>query len=80
LERFYVENPMDFWENLLFMNDIDDDFDVEKCRETCMICKVSMSPSLIESGWCIFCICKEKNEKLKLVKQELKRLLELLND
>jgi hypothetical protein len=39
--------------------------------ETCADCKKSWSPSLIESGTCIFCILKERKRELEQLKREL---------
>jgi hypothetical protein len=43
-------------------------------REKCKQCHHSWSPSLIESGWCIFCIQQDTRERLNEALQVVKSL------
>ena len=45
--------------------------EIEQMRETCSQCNQDWHPSLVESGWCIFCICKDKDLKLEAAKEAL---------
>jgi hypothetical protein len=47
---------------------------IETSGETCSQCKHSMSPSLIESGWCIFCILKERKQEHDEAQRKAKAL------
>lgn len=38
--------------------------EIHEMVETCTQCHKGWHPSLVESGWCIFCILKEKNTQL----------------
>jgi chromosome segregation ATPase len=45
--------------------------EIETSGETCIKCGGSWNPSLVESGWCIFCIQKETAEDRDLLNIEL---------
>ena len=47
--------------------------EIETSKETCVNCGFGWNPSLVESGWCIFCIQEETREQ----RDELKAKLEL---
>jgi hypothetical protein len=44
------------------LNEVKEKLQVHEMTEECSQCKQSWNPSLVESGWCIFCILKERDE------------------
>ena len=55
----------------LKLDDYRNRFDVEASQEKCAKCGHYNSPSLIESGWCLSCICDEKNRQLTIALEAL---------
>jgi hypothetical protein len=45
------------------LNEAKAQLEVEQGTETCTQCGYKFSPSLIESGWCVSCIMKERTEE-----------------
>lgn len=46
------------------------ELEIERATEICTQCSKGWSPSLIESGWCIFCILKERDQQLTQLRQD----------
>ncbi len=44
--------------------DLLEELEIHKAKENCDVCNQSYSPSLIESGHCIFCICNEYKKQV----------------
>ena len=45
--------------------------EIENAQEKCSQCGFGWHPSLVESGWCIFCICKDKEKRLTLANAQI---------
>ncbi len=52
--------------------------DIESMRERCTQCNIGWNPSLVESGWCIFCILEEKKTELTKASAQLAEAKEQL--
>ena len=51
---------------------------LENSCEKCMECGISWSPSLIESGTCIFCILKDRNKLISKYSKLMSKLVSRL--
>lgn len=58
-------------------NEAQDKLAIETMTEKCSQCGHSWHPSYVESGWCIFCILKERTQERDEARREVERLKEV---